>query len=97
MSDELPQSGGELLRTLGNVRMPEPQVLDDAREVLWSAINEMLGIGASGAIGEQAAATEGSAGRGSTRGEEDRRRRVRRRQMGLSRDGRRMSMGGGDS
>jgi hypothetical protein len=40
---------GELLRAIGKVQMPEPRVLEDAREVLWSAIaSEMLGIGPAG-------------------------------------------------
>jgi hypothetical protein len=49
MSDESAKSGaGDLLHALGKVPMPEPRVLDDAREVLWSAIaDEMLGIGAA--------------------------------------------------
>ncbi len=65
---------GELLSAIGKVRMPEPRVLEDAREVLWSAIaSEMLGIGPSG---EQATVTGGSAG-----GDEDHRRTVRRRQQ----------------
>jgi len=50
MSDEPAKFGaGDLLHALGKVQMPEPRVLDDAREVLWSAIaDEMLGIGAAG-------------------------------------------------
>ena len=91
MSDESAKFGArDLLRALGTVRMPEPRVLDDARDVLWSAIaDEMLGIGAAG---EQATATGGPAS-----GEEDHRRTARRRQTDLSRGERRMSMGGGDS
>ena len=65
---------GEVLRAIGKVQLPEPRVLDNAREVLWSAIaSEMLGIGPSG---EQATVTGGSAGR-----DEDHRRTVRRRQQ----------------
>jgi len=50
MSDEPATFGAcGLLHALGKVQMPEPRVLDDAREVLWSAIaDEMLGIGAAG-------------------------------------------------
>jgi hypothetical protein len=50
MSDEPAKLGtGDLLQALGKVQMPEPRVLDDAREVLWSAIaDKMLGIGAAG-------------------------------------------------
>lgn len=40
---------GEVLRAIGKVQLPEPRVLDNAREVLWSAIaSEMLGIGPAG-------------------------------------------------
>jgi hypothetical protein len=86
MSDELAEwETGGLLRALGEVRRPEPRVLEDAREVLWSAVaSEMLGVGPSG---EQATVTGA---------DEDRRRTVRRRQTERSPDNRRMSMGGGD-
>jgi len=90
MSDESAEfETGELLSAIGKVQMPEPRVLEDAREVLWSAIaSDMLGIGPAG---EQVTVTGGSAG-----GDEDHRRTVRRRQTERSRDDRRMSMGGGD-
>lgn len=90
MSGEPPESEtGELLSAIGKVRMPEPRVLEDAREVLWSAIaSEMLGIGPSG---EQATVTARSTAAG-----EDHRRTVRRRQPERPRNDRRMSAGGGD-
>jgi hypothetical protein len=90
MTDESAEfETGELLSAIGKVQIPEPRVLEDAREVLWSAIaSEMLGIGPAG---EQAIVTGGSAG-----ADEDHRKAVRRRQTERSRDDRRMSMGGGD-
>ena len=90
MSDKAAEfEAGDLLRALGKVRVPQPRVLDGAREALWSAIaGEMLGTGAAG---EPAAATGGSVG-----GEEELRKRRRRRQADLARDERRRSMGGGD-
>lgn len=90
MSDEpAGLESGELLSAIGRVPTPEPRVLEDARDVLWSAIaSEML---STGACGEQATVTGGSTG-----GEEDRRRTARRRQAERSRDDRRRSMGGGD-
>ena len=96
MSDELAEfEAGDLLHEFGEVRMPERHVLDHAREVLRSAIaDEMLGVGAAG---EQATPTGGSAGRGSVRSEEDRRKKTQRRHTDLSRGERRMSTGGGDS
>ena len=47
MSDKSAEfEAGELLRAIGRVRSPAPRVLEDAREVLWSAIaSEMLGVG----------------------------------------------------
>jgi hypothetical protein len=47
VSDKRDESkASELLRTMGRVSVPEHRVLDDAREVLWTAIaSEMLGIG----------------------------------------------------
>lgn len=78
----------ELLRMTSKVRIAEQSVLDDAREVLWSAIaSEMLGAGSAG---EQAGVTAGLAGR------EEHRRRTRRFRTGQSDEERRMSMGGGD-
>jgi hypothetical protein len=39
----------ELLRMVGDVRTPEPSVLEHARGVLWSVIaSEMLGVGPAG-------------------------------------------------
>lgn len=39
----------ELLAAMGTVQPPEPRVLEDAREVLWSAVaSEMLGTGPAG-------------------------------------------------
>jgi hypothetical protein len=89
MSDESAEfEANQLLRTIGKVQVPEPSVLEDAREVLWSAVaDEMLGARPAG---EQATVTGGSAGR-----EEERRKRTRRRQAGRSGGERRMSMGGG--
>ncbi len=84
---------GELLSAIGKVAMPEPRVLDDAREVLWSAIaGEMLGTGPSGGPAKQAAVARGPAG-----GQEDRRRAVRRRQTERSPDDRRSTGGGGSA
>jgi hypothetical protein len=90
MSDEPAEFGaGELLSAIGKVPMPEPRVLEGAREVLWAAIaGEMLGIGSAG---EQATMARGSAGRG-----EDHRGKARRRQADRTRNEGRMSMGGGD-
>ena len=49
MSDEPEFEAGEVLRALGEVPEPEPNVLDDAREVLWSAVaREMLGLEPAG-------------------------------------------------
>lgn len=80
---------GELLRAIGKVQVPEPRVLDEAREVLWSAIaSEMLGTGPAG---EQTAAARGPAGR-----KEERPRTARRRQTDAPHSGRGMSMGGTD-
>jgi hypothetical protein len=47
MSDEWAEfEAYEVLRVLGRLRMPEPRVLEDARESLWSAIAvEMPGTG----------------------------------------------------
>jgi hypothetical protein len=76
----------ELLRIIGEVRVPEPSVLQNAREVLWSAIAaEMLGTGPAG---EQARLTGGSAGQA-----EEHRSTTRRRQTGESGGERRLSMG----
>jgi hypothetical protein len=48
----------ELLAALGTVQPPEPRVLENAREVLWSAVaSEMLGTGPAG---EQTAAAPAS-------------------------------------
>jgi hypothetical protein len=90
MNDKPAESGtGELLRAAGQVPMPDPSVLQEAREVLWSAIaSEMLGMGSADA---QAAANRGSAG-----GEEDLRRKLRWRRTDRPPDEGRMSMGGGD-
>lgn len=39
----------ELLAAMGAVQPPEPRVLENAREVLWSAVaSEMLGTGPAG-------------------------------------------------
>jgi hypothetical protein len=36
----------ELLAAMGTVQSPEPRILENAREVLWSAVTtEMLGTG----------------------------------------------------
>jgi hypothetical protein len=90
MSDESAEFGtGELLSAIGKVRLPEPRALEDAREVLWSAIaREMLDTGSAG---EQVTMTGESTGR-----EEDHRGTARRRQTERSKDKRRMSMGEGD-
>jgi hypothetical protein len=41
--------GDELLRAIGQVRAPEPRVLEDAREALWSAVvRDMPGLGPGG-------------------------------------------------
>jgi hypothetical protein len=38
--------GSELLAAMGTVQSPEPRILENAREVLWSAVaTEMLGTG----------------------------------------------------
>jgi hypothetical protein len=64
MSKEPPDfATAELLRAIGAARAPEPRVLEDAREVLWSAIaSEMLGHGSAAAqrtaTGEAAAGAE---------------------------------------
>jgi hypothetical protein len=77
---------GELLRAIGKVEGPEPRVLEDAREVLWSAVaSEMLGTGPAD---EQTTATREPAGR-----EEEQHRTTQRRQTGRSQDERKMSMG----
>jgi hypothetical protein len=91
MSNEPSQpTATELLAPLAKIPMPEPRVLDHAREVLWSEIaEEMLGTGAAG---EQAATTTKPA-----RGEQRHQGPTRRRQTQAPRDERRMSMGGGDS
>jgi hypothetical protein len=79
----------ELLRAIGQVRRPAPRVLEDAREALWSAVaSAMLSIRP---VGEQTTTAGGSTGR------EFGRRAARRPQPDGSQDGRRMSMGGGDS
>ncbi len=80
---------GEVLRAVGKVRAPKPRVLEDAREVLWSAVaSEMLGLGPAG---EQRTTTGGS-----TEGDEEDRRMAHRRQAARSRGGRKTAMGGGD-
>jgi hypothetical protein len=88
MSDESAEfEAGDLLRALGKVLVPAPRALDDAREVLWSAIaDEILGIGAAG--------ERGTAAGGSAASEEEHRRMTRRRQAGLSQGERGMRMGG---
>ena len=79
----------ELLRVVGRVRVPEPGVLEDAREVLWSAIaGEMTGTRPAG---ERSTVTGELAGGG-----EAHRRRAQRRQAGQSDGARGMSAGGGD-
>ncbi len=87
MSDKPTEfEAGELLRAIGEVEVPEPRVLDDAREVLWSAVtSEMLGIGPAG---EQTTATRGPVAR-----EEEQHRTTQRRQTDRSQDERKMSMG----
>jgi hypothetical protein len=81
--------GGELLRVIGKVPVPEIGILEDAREALWSAIAiEMLGIDPSG---ERPAATGGPARR-----EEEHRSATRRRRTDRPQDERRKAMGGGD-
>lgn len=84
MSDKSEEfEAAELLRAIGKVRVPEARVLEDAREVLWSAIgSETLGIGPEGG---QTTATGGSAGR-----EEEHRRTTPRRQTGRSQDERKI-------
>jgi hypothetical protein len=79
MSD-MPETD-DLLRAAGEVPPPEPRVLDEARESLWSAIaGEMLGCHGIGGT------TGGSAGREAGR----------RRQPGRQENGHGMSMGGGE-
>jgi hypothetical protein len=87
MSDESGEfEADELLRALGKVQAPEPGVLEDAREVLWSAVaEEMLGVGAAGDEGTAAP------------GEEGRRGTTRRRQKAPSPGERRTRMGGTDT
>jgi hypothetical protein len=54
-------AGELLLRAIGKVQVPESRILEDARDVLWSAVaSEMLGTGPDG---RQATATRGPAGR----------------------------------
>lgn len=91
MSNELSQpTAAELLSALAKSPVPEPRVLDHARELLWSAIaEEILGTGPAG---EQTATTTNPA-----RGEQHHQGPTRRRQTEAPRDERRMSMGGGDS
>jgi hypothetical protein len=90
MSDKPAEPGtGELLHAAGLVPMPEPSVLQAAREALWSAIaSEMLGMGSADA---QTAAHRGPAG-----DEEDHRRTARRRRTDRPLDEGRTSLGGGD-
>jgi hypothetical protein len=74
-----------LLRAIGKVRAPEPRVLEDAREALWSVVaREVLGLGPAG----EARTWSG--------GEDADSRMARRRQAGRSRDGRKTAMGGED-
>jgi hypothetical protein len=78
----------ELLRAIGQVRRPEPRVLDDAREALWSAVaSAMLDIGPAG---EQTTTVGRSAGRQVDH------RPARRHQPDRSQNERRMSTGGAD-
>ena len=68
---------GELLRAIGTVPVPEPRVLENAREVLWSAVaSEMLGIDPAA---EQTTATQELAG-----AHEQQHRTTRQRQPGQS-------------
>jgi hypothetical protein len=50
MSDESAEfKADEQLHAIGKVPAPERRVVDDAREVLWSAVaREMLGLGPAG-------------------------------------------------
>jgi hypothetical protein len=59
MSDKSAEfDAGELLRAIGEVRMPAPRVLEDARAVLWSAVaSETLGMGRPAGREEQHRAT----------------------------------------
>ncbi|HEY3954823.1 MAG TPA: hypothetical protein VGM53_15725 [Streptosporangiaceae bacterium] len=90
MSEEPAESGiSELLRAAGTVAMPEPSVLQEAREALWSAIaSEMLGLGSADA--------RTAANRGTAAGEEDHRRTARWRRTDRPPDEGRKSLGGGD-
>ena len=75
----------EVLRAIGATRPPEPGVLADAREALWSMIaSEMLGAGSESAASRGAAAGEG--GRATTR----------RREAGRTPDEHKRALGGGD-
>jgi hypothetical protein len=86
MSDEsLEFEAGELLRAVGEVRTPEPGVLEAAREVLWSAIaTEMLGTGTAG-------------GQTATGGEELEEHRTTQRRHADPQGERKISMGGGEA
>lgn len=78
----------ELLRMIGRAPAPAPGVLEEAREILWSAVaREMLGAGVPG---EQAGATGKPAGR------QEHRRSTRRPRTGQPDGERGMSMGGGE-
>lgn len=75
----------ELLHAIGKVPMPAPRILEQAREVLWSAVAaEMLGPGPAS---EQTTATRRPAG-----GEEPHR-TARPRQTGRPQNERKMSQG----
>ena len=55
--------GDELLRAIGQVRAPEPRVLEDAREALWSAVvRDMLGRGPEGETTARRSQAGGSRG-----------------------------------
>jgi hypothetical protein len=79
----------EVLRAIGATQAPEPRVLEDAREVLWSVIvGEMLGPGFAGA--------EATASERSTGGGEEGRGRTRAGQAGREPDEQKRARGGGD-
>lgn len=81
MSDNVPEF--ELLRSIGEVQQPEPRILEDAREAVWSAVaSAMLDIGLAGEVARTGGRPAG--------------RRERRRQPDQSQNGRRMSTGGPD-
>jgi hypothetical protein len=74
-----------LLRAIGKVRAPEPRVLEDAREALWSDVaSEVLSLGPAG----EEITTSG--------GEDADSRRARRRRAGRSRGERKTAIGEGD-